>query len=96
MSKLNFKYEEVDADQISKINHRRLSIILPTATEVESRDLAYRKDYNYIVNFSDLFDIEFLKDFYYKIHGRPLSEPVVDSITKNISIQQRWSRLNTI
>ena len=43
--------------------------------------------FGHVVSFSDLFDIEFLKDFYQRFNNRPIPEQHVPMIEHNIALQ---------
>lgn len=58
--------------------------------EIEKKDIEYRSYYDYIVNFKDLFDIEFLSNFYSKINGDNMHEIVLSKIQTNIDIQNTF------
>jgi len=60
----------------------------------EIYDLDYYGYYDYCIPFKKLFDIDYIKNFYFEIHKKNLKDDVIDRIIKNISIQQRWSQRN--
>ena len=60
----------------------------------EIYDLDYYGHYDYCIPFKKLFDIDYIKNFYFEIHKKNLKDDVIDRIIKNISIQQRWSQRN--
>jgi hypothetical protein len=38
--------------------------------------------YDYVINFEDTFDTEYLKDLYFKITGKPASQQAIDTLEK--------------
>lgn len=60
--------------------------------KVQDEDKDYLNEYDYIIKFDDLFNIDFLKEIYRKINNQPIPPFVIDSVKKNISIQDRPSK----
>lgn len=57
----------------------------------DSLDLNYRHLYDHRVFFSNLFNIEFLKRFYFKIHNTPINETTLTYIQDNINLSKRYT-----
>lgn len=57
----------------------------------ENLDKNFQHEYDYIVNFADLFDIDYIKDLYVKINEKHMPYDKERAIIKNISMQQRLS-----
>lgn len=55
--------------------------------ETDRVDLNYRGQYNHVITFRNLFDVEFLRDFYFKIHKKQLSDRSISNIITNINLQ---------
>ena len=58
----------------------------------ETPDYDYYNCYDHLIPFKKLFDIEYIQDFYFKIHDKKLPDDSVVKIIKNISIHQRWGQ----
>jgi hypothetical protein len=59
---------------------------------VQNMDKEFQHEYDYIVQFEDLFDIKYIKDLYKKINGRSMDYARVKAIEKNIAMQYRLSK----
>jgi hypothetical protein len=59
--------------------------------QTQKEDAGYEEKYDYIVNFNDLFNIEFLKEIFEKVNKKPLPLVYIPRLKANISIQNRLS-----
>jgi hypothetical protein len=59
---------------------------------VENMDKEFQHEYDYIVQFEDLFDIKYIQDLYKKINGNDMDYLRVKAIKKNIAMQYRISK----
>lgn len=59
--------------------------------QAQKEDAGYEEKYDYIVNFNDLFNIEFLKEIFEKVNNKPLPLVYIPRLKANISIQNRLS-----
>ena len=57
------------------------------AIENLNEDLDYRHKFDYVVYFSELFDIDRIKNIYRDLRNKDIDELVVDSIVKNYQLQ---------
>ena len=85
-------------EDLLTVTHLRITKVdtfivnLPTLTELANHEQVGRfNDYHFkhIVNFHDLFDIEFLKDFYYTYNQTSMPDNLVQPIINNIKLQQQ-------
>jgi hypothetical protein len=60
--------------------------------KIQDDDIEYRDRYDYIINFNDLFDIEYIKNLYKEITGNELNSRFIPRIQRNIDIQDRLSK----
>ncbi len=59
---------------------------------VQELDKDVQHEYDYIIKFKDLFDVEYIKDLYKKINGRDMDYARSKAIEKNIEMQYRLSK----
>lgn len=59
---------------------------------IQSLDSEFQHEYDYIVNFKDLFDAEYIRELYKKINGRNMDNARFKAIQKNIAMQYRISK----
>lgn len=59
---------------------------------VQELDKDVQHEYDYIIKFKDLFDVEYIKDLYKKINGRDMDYARGKAIEKNIEMQYRLSK----
>jgi len=59
--------------------------------KIQDDDILYRDRYDYIVNFNDLFDIEYLKNIYKEINKKEINPNFIPRIQRNIDVQNRLS-----
>ena len=57
----------------------------------QEQDREFIEEYNYIVNFNDLFDASYIASLFEQVNGKKISSRRYDSIVKNISMQERLS-----
>lgn len=92
----NVTLDEVKTSDFTDKLKLQIPWIMPTIHKdidiIQDEDKDYINEYDYIVSFNDLFDIEFLKDLYLKIHQEPMPFFVIDNVVQNIEIQDRPSK----
>ena len=69
-------------------------IIVQLINNEKEACLEFDQNFDHIVNFKSLFDIDFIKDLYQQINKRELSSNAVECIQHNISLQQ-WVTMST-
>lgn len=67
------------------------NIVYTTLDQVQKEDNDFLDEYDYIVNFNDLFDVDYIASLFQQINGKPMSSARYDSIVKNIKMQERLS-----
>jgi hypothetical protein len=68
-----------------------------TLNYLTEQELLFRQSdsvFNHVVEFKDLFDIESIKQLYYKINQQELSTEYINNICHNIKLQTRVNQLN--
>lgn len=92
-------YITVDKRDIEKHTEeiRKNALYLASTAQVaipkmQKEDGGFEDRYDYIVNFNDLFDIEFLKYIFEKVNKKPLPLVYIPRLKSNIAIQNRLSQ----
>lgn len=80
-------YEKLVIDNI----YWFLNAIQHDIPQIQDEDKEYTAKYDYVIRFNDLFNIDFIKEFYKKIHNEPIPFFVISKISQNILIQNRPS-----
>lgn len=58
----------------------------------ESADLLQRHRYNHVIKFTNLFDIEYIKNFYFEINKQPITDEHCTRLIENINKQTIFSK----
>lgn len=76
--------------------HENMDIIMGSAffevALVQELDKECQHEYDYIIKFEDLFNVEYIRDLYKKINGRNMDYSRSKAIEKNIEMQCRLSK----
>jgi hypothetical protein len=76
--------------------HKNMDIIMGSAffevALMQEFDKECQHEYDYIIKFEDLFNVEYIKDLYKKINGRNMDYSRSKAIEKNIEMQYRLSK----
>jgi hypothetical protein len=67
------------------------NIVYTSLDQVQKEDHEFIEEYDYIVNFNDLFDSNYIASLFEQVNGKSISSQRYDSIVKNISMQGRLS-----
>lgn len=59
--------------------------------QLQAEDGGFEDRYDHIVHFKDLFNMDFLKEIYEKVHNKPLPISYIPRIKSNLAIQNRLS-----
>jgi hypothetical protein len=102
-SLLDIAYFSCKKNKNSKdiIIHNKHTVVEPSLEElmetifyfrsIETIDINYRPQYDYVIPFDDLFDIEKINQLYNSIHGVDIDVNTKKYIVQNIELQDRLS-----
>lgn len=95
-SSIRIKLTPDDYDVIAQLTENKLLSIPYYKYDVEAWEHQYcdlDSKFKFIVYFADLFDIDFLKEFYQQFNRRPMPAKLVPMIEYNISLQLNYTPL---
>jgi len=81
-----------DSRTIHEILDKLATSALKELPNSQNLDNDYLHEYDYIINFEDLFDIDYIKNLYKQIHGKDMGYARHKAIKKNIAMQFRLSK----
>ena len=79
------------AEELKKNAIYLVTTALNGITALQKEDSGYEDRYDYIINFNDLFNIDFLKEIFEKVNKKPLPMVYIPRIKANLAIQNRLS-----
>ena len=87
---IKIKMQTTDYAFVSRLTkYKKLPIALPIEY-LQGWEQQYQyldNHFGHIVNFSDLFNVEFLREFYQKFNNRPMPDSMIPLIEHNIQLQ---------
>jgi hypothetical protein len=84
--KLPIPAEKLDYSLVWMFN-----LVHTTLDLIQNEDSEVLDEYDYIVNFKDLFEVDYIASLFQQINGKPMDSTRYESVTKNISMQDRLS-----
>ena len=92
---ITLTYEElklpIPAEKLDYSLFWMFNLVYTTLDLIQNEDSEVLDEYDYIVNFNDLFDVDYIASLFQKINGKPMDSTRYESVAKNISIQDRLS-----
>lgn len=77
---------------IVKTNQKNFVHLAHDMIRVQELDKDYIDNYDFVIKFNDLFDLQFLGDLYFRIHNKKIGYAHLKAIRQNIEMQERLSK----
>lgn len=87
---IRIKIQPTDYDLVVQLIHNKKLPVLLTKSDVamwEDNNHMFDHLFKHVINFADLFDVDFLKDFYQHFNRKPMPSKYVPKIKHNIELQ---------